>query len=136
MKELAKSNEVYSLKWFKQKLIDKYKDLIYFSDAEGKPNDQWYKGRKTNDVDEAERIIIQATKIILGQIRCTSFDMDTYPAHEDISSIELGKVWPPSYLCKFMETLVKKELKQVSLGQALVNAVKSRSSLSLIMFGL
>ena len=40
MKELAKSNEVYLLKWFKQKLIDKHKDLIYFSDAEGKPNDQ------------------------------------------------------------------------------------------------
>ena len=32
--------------------------------------------------------------------------------------------------------LVKKELKQVSLEQALVNAVKPRSSLSLIMFGL
>ena len=31
-----------------------------------------------------------------------------------------------------METLVKKELKQVSLGQAFVNAVK----LSAIMFGL
>ena len=38
MKELAKSNEVYSLKCFQQKLIDKYKGLIYFSDAEGKPN--------------------------------------------------------------------------------------------------
>ena len=38
MKELAKSNEVYSLKCFQQKLIYKYKGLIYFSDAEGKPN--------------------------------------------------------------------------------------------------
>ena len=62
--------------------------------------------------------------------------MNTYPAHEDISSIELGKAWLPSYLCKFMGILVKKELKQVSLEQALVNAVKPRSSLSLIMFGL
>ena len=35
-----------------------------------------------------------------------------------------------------METLVKKELKQVSLRQALVNAVIPTSSLSLIMFGL
>ena len=113
MKELAKFNKVYLLKWFKQKLIDKYKDLIYFSDAEGKPNvlcfkdslnslinDQWYKGRKANNVDGAERIVIQATKIILGQIRCTLFDKDTYPAlfdkdtypaHEDIRSIELGR---------------------------------------------
>ena len=28
MKELAKSRELYSLKWFNQKLIDKYKDLF------------------------------------------------------------------------------------------------------------
>ena len=89
-----------------------------------------------NNVDEAERIVIQAAKIILGQIQCTSFDMDNYPAHEDINSMELGKAWLPSYLCKFMETLVKKELKQVSLRQPLVNAVKPRSSLSPIMFGL
>ena len=149
MKELPKSNEVYSLKCFQQKLIDKYKGLINFSDAEGKPNalcfndwlnsllnDQWRKGRKANNVDEAERMVIQAAKIILGQVRCTLFDINTHPAHEDISSVELGKAWLPSYLCKFMETLVKKELKQVSLGQALVNAVKPRSSVSAIMFGL
>ena len=81
MKELAKSNKVYSLKWFKHKLIDKYKNLIYFSDAQGKPDvlcfkyslnglikDQWFKGRKANNVDETERIVMQAAKIILGQI--------------------------------------------------------------------
>ena len=81
MKELAKSNEVYSLKWFKQKLIDRYKDLIYFLNAEGKPNvlyfkdswnslinDRWYKGKKADNVDEGGRIIIHAAKIILQQI--------------------------------------------------------------------
>ena len=91
MKELAKSNEIYSLKWFKPKLFENFKDLIYFSDAEGKSNvlcfkhssnslinDGSYKGRKANNVDEVERIVIQAAKIILGQIRCTSFDIDTY----------------------------------------------------------
>ena len=78
-KELAESNKVYLLKWLKQKLINKYKDLIYFSDAEGKPNvlcfkdslnsllnNQCYKGRKANNVDEAERTVIPAAKIILG----------------------------------------------------------------------
>ena len=55
MKKLVKFNEVYLLKWLQQKLIDKYKDLFYFLDAEGKPNvlcfkdslktlinDEWY----------------------------------------------------------------------------------------------
>ena len=32
---------------------------------------------KPINVDEAKWIVIQATKIILGQIRCTSFDMGT-----------------------------------------------------------
>ena len=32
---------------------------------------------KPINVDEAECIVIQATKIILGRIRCISFDMDT-----------------------------------------------------------
>ena len=36
MKKLVKFNEVYLLKWLQQKLIDKYKDLFYFLDAEGK----------------------------------------------------------------------------------------------------
>ena len=35
-----------------------------------------------------------------------------------------------------MKTLVEKGLNLVSLGQALVNAIKPRSSLSLIRFGL
>ena len=35
-----------------------------------------------------------------------------------------------------MESLVKKTLKQVSIGQAIVNAVKPRSSIAPIMFGL
>ena len=35
-----------------------------------------------------------------------------------------------------METSVKKELRQVSLGQVLANAVKPRSPLSPVMFGL
>ena len=99
-------------------------------------NDQWYKARKASNVDEAERIVLQAAKVILGQIRCTTFHMDTYPAHEDISSIELGKRCVPSYLWKFMEALVKKQLKYVSLGQALKNAVKPRLLLSPVVFGL
>ena len=97
--------------------------MLHFKDSlNSLINDLWFKGRKANNVDEADSIVIQAAKIILGQIRCTLIDMDTYPTHEDISSTELGKAWLPSYLCKFME--VKKELKQISLGQALVNTVK------------
>ena len=111
--------------------------MLFFKDSLNSPiKDQWYKERIANGVGEAERIVLQAAKVILGQIRCTTFHMDTYPAHEDISSIELGKRWVPSYLWKFMEALVKKQLKYVSLGQALKNAVKPRLLLSPVVFGL
>ena len=86
--------------------------------------------------DEAERIVKQAAKIILGQIRSSFFNVDTYPSFEDIADIEKGKKWIPSYLQVFTETLVKKELKQVSIGQAIVNAVKPRSSMAPLMFRL
>lgn len=67
----------------------------------------------------------QARKIILGQIRSTKFNTDTYPLHREISNIKLRKEWIPSYQ-RFMELIVKKDLKQISISQAIVNAVKAK----------
>ena len=67
----------------------------------------------------------QARKIILGQIRSTKFNTDTYPLHREISNIKLRKEWIPSYQ-RFMELRVKKDLKQISISQAIVNAVKAK----------
>ena len=62
--------------------------------------------------------------MILGQIRSTEFRRDDYPSHEMICDIKFGKEWVPSYLRVFMTALIKNELKQVGIGQAIVNAVK------------
>ena len=67
----------------------------------------------------------QARKIILGQIRSTKFNTDTYPLHREISNIKLRKEWIPSYQ-RFMELMMKKDLKQISISQAIVNAVKAK----------
>ena len=67
----------------------------------------------------------QARKIILGQIRSTKFNTDTYPLHREISNIKLRKEWIPSYQ-RFMELMVKKDLKQISISQAIVNVVKAK----------
>ena len=67
----------------------------------------------------------QARKIILGQIRSTKFNTDTYPLHREISNIKLRKEWIPSYQ-RFMELMVKKDLKEISISQAIVNAVKAK----------
>ena len=77
-----------------------------------------------------------AAKIILGQIRSTEFDTSHYPTNDLIKDTEKGKQWVPSYLQYFMEKIIKNELKQISLAQCIVNAIKPRSSIAPIMFGL
>ena len=42
----------------------------------------------------------------------------------------------PGYLRLFIETLVKKDLKQTCIAQTIVNAVRPRSTIAPIMFGL
>jgi uncharacterized protein (UPF0335 family) len=90
-----------------------------------------YESRKENVEDEAKRILTQEAKLILGQIRSTTFDVEVYPAHGSIKRIEAGKNWIPQYL-----SIGKQELKQVSIDHAIVNSVKPRSSVTPLMFDL
>ena len=50
--------------------------------------------------------------------------------------MNLNKDWLPDHLRIFMETLVKDQSHQVSLGQALAHSVRPRSTIPLILFGL
>ena len=113
-------------------------NVVCFRDTAGVLiNNKWYGCRKNNVEEEAERIVHQAAKIILRQIRTTKYDTDVYSLYDDVSDIILNKSWLPSYLRLFLETLIiSKELKQVSIGQTIVNAVKPRSLISPIMFAL
>ena len=80
MTELAAGEEVYGMKRLKQKLIDKYKDSIFFAEIDGRSNvvcfrnmvnyilnDAWYDARKKNKEKDAERIIATAAKLISGK---------------------------------------------------------------------
>ena len=149
MKELTMSEDVYSRKWLKEKLQEKYGESLFFATIDGGVdvvcfrdaakyliNDQWYKNRQEDIEEEAKRIVKQAAKIILGQIRSTNVDTSEYPSNEVIRNVDMGKEWIPRYLQIFMEHLINNQLKQVSLGQAIVGAVKSRSCISPLMFGL
>ena len=149
MKEISQSDDVYTRKWLKTKLKEKYGEMIFFSEKQGKAdvicfrdsaeyliNDKWYQSRKDIVEEEAERVVKQAAKIILGQIRSAQYDVEEYPLHEQISSIKFGKEWVPGYLRLFIETLVKKDLKQTSIAQTIVNAVRPMSTIAPIMFGL
>ena len=88
--------------------------------------------RKEITIDEAERIIATAAKLILGNIRATEFDNTNYPNNENL---EKGNEWLPRYLRLFIEKLINYPLKQVSIGQAVVHATRPRSSIPPILFG-
>ena len=64
-----------------------------------------------------------------------SYDMTSYPSTDIIGDIGKNKEWLPKYLRIFMEALIKLPVLQASIVQAIVHAVKPRSSLPPILFG-
>ena len=132
----------------KQKLKDKYQEHIFFTEINGKNNvvcfritidylinDKWYSDRKNNSTQEADQLVLTAAKIILNDIRSREFDNDCYPTNEVIENCEKEKDWLPYYLRLVLESIIKYPLKQASIGQAIVGAVRPRSSVPPILFG-
>ena len=87
MKEMADSEDVYHRKYFKEKLQEKYGSSLFFAEVEGRLdvvmfrnacdtliNDEWYTRREEKNEEEAKRIIKQAAKLKLGELKSTVFD--------------------------------------------------------------
>ena len=150
MVEVAGSAEkVYSKRWLKRKLKEKYQDHIFFSEINGKNdivcfqnmvgylvNDKWFLDRKKDIKEEAERIVLTAAKIILNDIRSSDVDNQWYPTNEVIEDCKKEKEWLPTHLRLMLESIIKYPVKQASIGQAIVGAIRPRSSMPPIMFGL
>ena len=96
-------------------------------------NGKWYEDKNSNIDDEAKRIVTTAAKLIKSQIKEKIYSTDFYPSTEEISDLK-GPM--PSYLNLFMEKLFPCELKQSSISQYILKAVKPRSVIPPILFGL
>ena len=137
---------IYSEKMLKQKLIEQYGESINFSEKAGTRNvitnveeiidEKWYQNRCVNIQDEADRIIKAAAQIIFGEINSKNYNTDLYPSTDDIRDLEKGKEWLPRTLQIFLRTLIKSEIKQVSIGQCILRATMSRSYIPPLRFGL
>ena len=148
MVELSDGSDVYTLKRLTQKLHEHYGEFIFFAEVEGCGtvlcfksmancivNDKWYAERKKNMEEEVERIVLAAAKIIRAEIRESKYDSNLYPTNEDIANVKKGREWVPHHLQTFLKTIVHSELKQNSIGHAIIQAARPRSVITPALFG-
>lgn len=150
MAQLTGSSEtVYSMKHIRRKLEEKYGSHITFNTSLGKKtiicfsamastiiNDKWYSERKTSAEDDSVRIVTAAANLIKSNIRQTLLKTDEYPGNRIIEDQSEAMKWVPDLLLTFMQTLVGNDLKATSISHCVVQAVRPRSVISPVLFGL
>ena len=123
--------------------------FIFFSEVQGRANvvcfrnmvdflinETWHAQRKESIAEASLRIVTTAAKFIQAEIRDSKYNMEYYPANEDIKNVERGKEWLPESLTAFLQVLVPSVTKQVSIGQCLLKAARPRSVIPHLLFGL
>ena len=149
-KSLTNSSEsVYSSKWIKWKLTERYGDHIFFAPVEGRRdvvcfrdmasfilNDKWYSERKDSVADDAVRIVVAAAKLLVAAIKETNFLTAVYPSSNDILSSGRCIQWMPDLLQVFVQALTKNEIKQASLGHGIVQLIRPQTCIAPLQFGL
>ena len=101
-------------------------------------NEKWYLERKDNVEEETERIIKTAAQLVIqAQIREAEYDLGSYPSNDEINNVNnCGRTKVPQLLQTFLKTIISTELKQISIGQCIVQAARPRSVMMPILFGL
>ena len=147
MSELSNGAEIYSKKWLNTKLKEHYGESIYFTDHAGRSSvvsfkdmtssilsDKWYRDRKEDVVEESKRVLTAAANLLKNETRCFQHvDTGSYPSKSDIVDV-LGCL-PPS-LAYFMQLLIPSEIKQGSIAQCILKALRPNSVLPPLLFGL
>lgn len=137
-------DEIYTVKATQLKLKEKYKDSIKFVKRTGKSSliilnraaqilcESWYNEKKSNLIEESQRIIMSAAALIKDSIRNQEFEENSYPLLNDIKD---GASKVPELVLLFMSELISSPIKKFTLSQALVAATKPRVIMPL-QFGL
>ena len=105
----------YTLKSFREKLKEKYRDQVYFGKSAGckgelvcfkEMTDYILRQLKEEGSDTKEKVVKAAAKIIKEEIREMNFSKYFYPSFDEISISEEGEKWVPESLRIFMKLLV------------------------------
>ena len=149
MIDLADFPTVYTTKWLKRKIIEKYDQHAFFAEMKGGSdavclknfadltvNNAWYEMREKDLKKESVGIINTAAKLTLSDIRSINLESDIYPLENEIADINICESLLPESLRKFLEVLTKNRLKRVAIGQVLISDARPKSAVLSIPFRL
>lgn len=125
MTEFYESVDVYSLKRLKQKLNERYKDHLYYTDLPGRADIVCFKNMTDHILSNFKRkptqtkddILNAAAKLVKADIRDLQQSKEWYPSTVDISCETVTSRWVPESLSKFLQYLIPSKLKSKSIGQ-------------------
>lgn len=137
------SDDIYSMKAFREKLKARYEDHVYFIPGTGCHSELiCFKDmtdfiiRKMKDHGETkESVIAAAAKLIKEDIRAMQFPADQYPNEKEICEAEESSRWVPESLGLLLSYLIPSSLKRLSVSQCIVQAARPRSVIAPIPFG-
>ena len=144
MVELSEGTDCYHKKYLKTKLIENYKEHIYFFQSEGRSDiigfrhmskffmEEFMKMKERTPID----MIVAAAKIVKSDIREMPLDKTLYPSLFEMRNLEYQSDWVPGSLQIFLDQLFPSKLKQISIGQCITQASRPRSLISPIPFGI
>ena len=140
---------VYSVKHLKRLLEQRYGNALVFASVSGRKDvicfkdmvsrilsDKWYADRQKDAGKESERIIEAAAKLLRASIMEVDYDNETYPLNSVMRDRAIAKQWLPPLLQKFLQRLIKDEIKQIALGHSIVQCCRPRSVISPVLFGI
>ena len=73
-------------------------------------------------------------KLVQNQLREVVFNTDSYLLNSSFSDTENASNWIPQLLHLFLGNIIGSEMKRVTIGHAIVQDARPRSSLSSILF--
>ena len=96
-----------------------------------------YLERKDNVEEETECIYKIAALLIQAQIREAEYTLGSCLSNDEINNVNnCSRPKVPQLLETFLKTIISSELKQISIGQCIMQAARSRSAMMPILFGL
>ena len=99
-------------------------------------SNMWYKNRREDPINEAERIAKTTGKLIVLKIRNQTFDCGYYPDNNYISDVQKNIDWLTPNLKLFMELCACSLIQQASIRQCIIHAIWPQSTLPPMLLGL